>query len=504
MSDRLPEGWVSASLGEIVEHVPNIKPEDHPARTFHYIDISSIDNSAFRIVGSKTFRGKDAPSRARRPLLPGDVLFSNVRTYLRNIAVVPEGSPADVCSTGFTVLRPTCAVDPQYLFRYVLTDAFIERVTPQQTGTHYPATSDRVVLAEPIPLPPLAEQRRIIAAVEAVLARVEAARERLNRLPAMLKRFRQAVLATACSGRLTADWREEQPKLASAAVLLAQPNAKGDPGRRAGRLWGAGEIPELSEEERISLPDSWVWAKVRDLGDDPSEAVQVGPMSMQSKDFADKGVPVLNVGCVQWGQFDESKLDHMPEEKAGQFARYRIRAGDILFTRSGTIGRCAVAGKCQEGYLMTFHLLRARPTARKVLSRYLLFVFQGARHIRRQMEDAAIGSTRPGFNTNLLGGLDVPLLSLPEQHEIVRRVEALFRLADAIERRVAGATARADKLTQAILAQAFRGELVPTEAELARAEGRDYEPASALLERVRSERETNSVSPKRNGRRRKS
>jgi type I restriction enzyme S subunit len=74
-------------------------------------------------------------------------------------------------------------------------------------------------------------------------------------------------------------------------------------------------------------------------------------------------------------------------------------------------------------------------------------------------------------------------------HEIVRRVDALFQLADRVEKRVSAATARADKLTQAILAKAFRGELVPTEAELARQEGRDYEPASALLERIRAERE---------------
>jgi type I restriction enzyme S subunit len=85
---------------------------------------------------------------------------------------------------------------------------------------------------------------------------------------------------------------------------------------------------------------------------------------------------------------------------------------------------------------------------------------------------------------------------LAEQLEIVRRVEALFKLADAIEKRVASATARAEKLTQAILAKAFRGELVPTEAELARQEGREYEPASKLLERIRAERENSSSGKK--------
>jgi type I restriction enzyme S subunit len=81
--------------------------------------------------------------------------------------------------------------------------------------------------------------------------------------------------------------------------------------------------------------------------------------------------------------------------------------------------------------------------------------------------------------------------------EIVPRVEALFRLADAIEKRVAAATARADKLTQAILAKAFRGELAPTVAELPRRQGRDYEPASVLLERIRAEREAADGQPSR-------
>ena len=148
--DDLPEGWAWTTLDEVTQPVPNVKPETEANREFGYVDISSICNQSNRIIESKPILGKDAPSRARRPIQPGDVLFSNVRTYLRKIAIVPDGFPADLCSTGFTVLRPNAAVDPRYLFRYVLSDDFIDRVTPQQTGTHYPATSDRVVMAERI------------------------------------------------------------------------------------------------------------------------------------------------------------------------------------------------------------------------------------------------------------------------------------------------------------------------------------------------------------------
>jgi type I restriction enzyme, S subunit len=93
------------------------------------------------------------------------------------------------------------------------------------------------------------------------------------------------------------------------------------------------------------------------------------------------------------------------------------------------------------------------------------------------------------LSTAKIAKLPVPIRSLAEQREIVRRVEALFKLADSVEERVAAVTLRAEKLMQAILAKAFRGELVPTEAELARREGRSYEAASALLARIRAKRE---------------
>ena len=109
------------------------------------------------------------------------------------------------------------------------------------------------------------------------------------------------------------------------------------------------------------------------------------------------------------------------------------------------------------------------------------------------LQDHVTGTAQPKLTQAALNRIPVPIPPLPEQHEIVGRVEALFRLADAIEARLTTATARVEKLTQAVVAKAFRGELVPTEAELARAEGRDYEPASALLERVRAERTRSDV-----------
>lgn len=143
----LPSGWRWTTIGEVTERVPSVNPESYPSRQFRYLDISSVDNRDFKISGVKTFNGADAPSRARRPVAVGDVIFSNVRTYLRNIALVGDPSPADLCSTGFTVLRPGEAIVAGYLFRYVLTDAFIEGVTPSRPELITPLSLTRLFWA---------------------------------------------------------------------------------------------------------------------------------------------------------------------------------------------------------------------------------------------------------------------------------------------------------------------------------------------------------------------
>jgi type I restriction enzyme S subunit len=123
----------------------------------------------------------------------------------------------------------------------------------------------------------------------------------------------------------------------------------------------------------------------------------------------------------------------------------------------------------------------------ELVSRYLWWWFCSL-----DLGSLSDGSNIPQINHSDINPLPVPLPPLDEQDEIVRRVEALFKLAEAIEKRVATGTLRAEKLTQAIFAKAFRGELVPTEAELARREGRSYESAADLLARIRAERNTES------------
>lgn len=503
--EGLPDGWSWATLAEVTEQVPNVKPDEGAETEFGYVDISSIDNRRFVIAEVKWLKCKDAPSRARRPIRPNDVLFSNVRTYLRNVALVSGDCSGQICSTGFTVLRAK-VVDSQYLFHYVLTDGFIDAVTPRQTGTHYPATSDKVVLGEKVPVAPLAEQRRIAAKIEELAEHVDACREHLVKVPEILRAFRQSVLATACSGRLTDDWRGKHTDTESATELvarmrevhrtawerteLAKRRSKGITAK-TGR-WKEEYIePEDPEVNDLpELPETWCLTGLEILLSTSRKGLKTGPFgsSLQKAEHRSTGIPVLGIENIAEMRFIEGSKIHISPTKADELAEFNALPDDILISRSGTVGEvCVVPAGFGEARIST-NIMRVTLQRGGLLPAYFCYLFNGSPFVLRQISHLCGGSSRDFLNQNILLSLLLPLPPFEEQQEITHRVDTLLELADKIGKRVEAATKRTDKLTQAILAKAFRGELVPTEAELARKEARAYEPASVLLERIKAER----------------
>lgn len=322
-----------------------------------------------------------------------------------------------------------------------------------------------------INVPPLAEQNRIVAAVEQLLARVNALRERLDRVPGLLKAFRQAVLAAACSGRLTEGWRAEN-------FNQVKPKDEG--------------IPDENCRNLFPIPEFWIWTKVGEK----TQNVQYG-LSIKANDAKETGIPILRMGNIQDGTIDFTDLKYIPADEK-EISQFYLEKGDLLFNRTNSpelVGKSAVFNSNEK---MTFasYLIRIKVNQNDLLPEYLNYWItsvwgrEWARMVRTD------GVSQSNINAMKIKEMLLPLPPLPEQHEIVRRVESLFALADRIEQRVALGKERADRLTQAILAKAFRGELVPTEAELARIEGREYEPASVLLERIRREKSQKNMGKK--------
>ena len=238
----MPQGWEQTTLADICLPVNKVTRGHTPDQPFTYLDIASIDNATHRVISPKVYLGRDAPSRARQRVRDGDTLFSTVRTYLRNIAMVPPEFDGEVASTGFCVLHPADEVDRKFIFYFVQTDQFLSQLNPMQRGTSYPAVRNVDVLGQEIPLAPLPEQRRIVAEIEKQLTRLDASVAALERVRANLRRYRASVLKTACEGRLVpteaelahAENRDYEPAVRLLQRILAERRArwKSQPKRR--------------------------------------------------------------------------------------------------------------------------------------------------------------------------------------------------------------------------------------------------------------------------------
>jgi type I restriction enzyme, S subunit len=473
---ELPEGWSEAPLSVVTLPVAAARPGDEPTREFGYVDISAINrqNHSIELSELRRFRGQDAPSRARRPIAPGDVLFSNVRTNLRNVALVEPGLPAELCSTGFTVLRPSAAVLPEYVLRWVLTDAFTSEVSETQTGTHYPATSDAQVLAQTIRVPPLAEQRRIIDKVNASLRQVSRARERLALVGRYVRRLRQSVLAAACRGDLTADWRTANPNVETAEQLLVEI-------ARIRRVGGLPTATRVISDEGIDLPDedlpsSWAWCRVGQIAD-----VRLGGTPSRGEpSYWDGKVPWVSSGEVANCRI-RATTERITKKGLENSNAKLYPAGTVLIAMIGegkTRGQSAIldieAATNQNAAGLIFDAGRVNPE----------YVWYWALQEYAKNRDEGRGGNQAALNGAKVRALPVPLPPVDEQAEIVRVTKRMLAFADRIESRLDLVLKRAERLPEAVLAKAFAGELVATEADLARAEGRTYETADELLTRV--------------------
>lgn len=203
-------------LKTVCYSVQNISKSINPSDSFLYIDIGCIDNATNRVVCNKQYLWKEAPSRAKQIIKSGDILFSTVRTYLKNIAMVPEKYDGQIGSTGFCVIRPKKdCLDSQYIFHYVLWDKFINHISTFQTGTSYPAVRDDDVFSQLIPIPDLPSQKLIVNEIESRFSVCDKMEETINNSLEQAAALRQSILKQAFEGKLTEDWRKKHPDLIS-------------------------------------------------------------------------------------------------------------------------------------------------------------------------------------------------------------------------------------------------------------------------------------------------
>ena len=283
-----------------------------------------------------------------------------------------------------------------------------------------------------VSIPPLNEQKRIVEKLDAILPKVKNAKTRLEKISLILKKFRQSVLSAACSGRLTEDWRECK------------------------------DLPEWDEQ------------KLDDLF-----TVRTGLTPLRSNEafFQNGDIPWVKTGEVK--NSDIKRTEEFITQRALDETSIKLFPVNTILiamygegkTR-GSIGRLKIRATTNQACAALINEQMPLPTNQYVFY-FLLSQYE-------EMRNIAVGGVRPNLNLDKVKNIVVPLPSLEEQQEIVRRVEKLFALADSLEAKYKKAIQRVEKIEQSVLAKAFKGELAdpdPTD-----------EPATELLNRILEEK----------------
>jgi type I restriction enzyme, S subunit len=496
----MPAGWSIASIADVIREVRTADPSAEPKVEITYFDISSIDNDAGRISGAKVVLGADAPSRARQIVQARDVLFSTVRPNLRAIALVPDVANG-IASTGFCVLRAAQSIEPDYLFYYVRSEGFLDAISPLARGSSYPAVRSGDVVSQSIPVAPAAEQRRIVAKLEELLSDLDAGVAELKAAQKKLGQYRQSLLKAAVEGALTAEWRAAQHAghsgktdktapvetgVALLARILTERRSRWE-ARQLAKFQAQGKPPPKDWKTKYpepvapvttglpALPVGWVWASLDQL----AEFITSGSRGWADY-YAEQGATFIRSQNINKDRLDLSDIAFVNPPQSSEGARTLVKTEDLLLTITGAnVGKAArVDVELQEAYVSQ-HVALIRLVDATFGAYLHLFLTAGAGG-RGQLNKEAYGAGKPGLNFQQVGAVVIPL---PGEHEVVALIQAIstqFNAVQAQEVAIIHSLKQSAAQRKNILQAAFSGQLVPQDSA--------DEPASALLARIRAER----------------
>nr|WP_246782115.1 restriction endonuclease subunit S [Wohlfahrtiimonas chitiniclastica] len=476
---KIPKYWLTVSIGEISNvvsggtprannplnfSVPNtgiawLTPADLSGYTDKYISHGARDLSQ---LGYESSSAKLIPA--------GSLLFSS-RAPIGYVAIASNEMST---SQGFKSFIFPKYIDSNYAYYYLrsirgLAENF-------GTGTTFKEISSTVAKTLPFILPPLDEQKVIADKLEFFLEKTEAIRISLENTISTLKEFRRSVLNNAMSGELTEYWRKNKPNNGLDDYNKIQKY-------RELTVIGKNKTPQshLSSEE-YNIPDSWFWVSLDSLTSHIVDGTHHTPK------YVKNGIPFISVKDVRNGDIDFSDTKFIEEKEHLKLSkRCRAEKGDLLITKSGTIGRTAIVNTTREFSLFVSVAL-LKPASNSVNMKFINIALQ--KWVNEiDISSRIVGSAIKNLHLRDMRVLSIPFAPLNEQTEIVRRVEELFSFADSIEQEVNSALDRVKNLSQSILIKAFQGDLTAEwrKANLDLISGENS--AEALLEKIRIERE---------------
>ena len=335
---------------------------------------------------------------------------------------------------------------PKYLFYFLFSAVGNRQILDCLQGSAQGGINQSFINSVYVPICSLEQQKRIVQRIESLCACLTKTKQNLTKIPPLLKKFRQSVLAKAFSGELTEDWRAKQKDLEPASKLLERIHQEHK--KLLGKKYK--EPESIDTSDLPELPEGWEWVR---LGDVCTKA-QYGWTT--SADFEGKGLKLLRTtdissGIINWDGVPYCK--EQPEEPQ----KYLLNKGDILVSRAGSVGVSIEIEDCPDAIFGSY-LIRFKPVS-PILPKYVSLYLKST-YYWNSIADKTAGITIPNVNATKLENLSIPISSVKEQVKIIAKIQEFFAQADAIEKSIKIALSHCEKLTQSILAKAFRGELV--------------------------------------------
>lgn len=473
MSD-LPKGWVTCTPSDLANDPKNeivdgpfgsnLKASEYTDEGTPIVRIQNVKRMAFLNKNIKYVTDEKAEFLKRHSFKSGDLLITKLGEPLGLTCIAPEHLPEGIIVADIVRLRPNPEVNRKCLAYLLNSEGVIKQINAHTKGSTRARINLSVVRNLNINLPPLAEQKRIVEKLDEVLAQVDTIKARLDGIPDLLKRFRQSLLASAVSGKLTEEWREMNESQCSLQEIDKIIES------RSTLVTKRMQVPQdhLKNEE-YPIPDGWKWVSLDSLSSKIVDGVHHKP------EYVDEGVPFMSVKDIKGGKiyFDNCKYVS-PETHEEIHPRCNPEKGDLLITKSGTIGRTAIV-RTDDVFDLFVSVALIKPASTKVNMEFInIALMHWVNSI--DVSSRVVGTAIKNLHLRDMRVLAIPFAPLTEQQEIVRLVDQYFAFADTIEAQVKKAQARVDNLTQSILAKAFRGELVDQDP--------NDEPADKLLERI--------------------
>ena len=396
----MKEGWEEKKLGDVCKKNSNIKWQKNDETEYQYIDLSSVSRDSLTILETSVVSSKNAPSRAKKIVEEDDVIFATTRPTLRRVTIIEKDLDNQICSTGFAVMRANSEkILPQFIFYFLQTEYFIERMETLQRGASYPAVSDTDVNNSLIPIPPLSEQKEIVATLDEAFAAIDTAKYNIKKNIENANELFQSRLNDIFS--------------------------------RKGEGWEEKRLGDVCIVERGSSPR---------------------PINKYITDNED-GVNWIKIGDVNENDKYVWKTDQKITKEGAKKSRF-VNVGDFILSNSMSFGRpyiMKIPGYIHDGWFVLRLPSELNPD--------YFWQLLASPYLKKQFEELAAGAIVKNISSVLVKKAIIPLPPFNVQDEIVKETENLHSILNNLQKHYQQKLSNLEDLKQSLLQKAFAGEL---------------------------------------------